>query len=119
MEMDELRGKNWPEQLAAMHGQEIAWAYSQLLEQSPAGSSFGVVSDDQFMPSRRLAYLLTPERTWRESWKDADFVVVIRAGGAAFDGRQRLFQWKEHQDFHAEKIAEMSPDVYLLRRVTP
>jgi hypothetical protein len=119
MEMDELRGKSWPEQLAAMHGQEIAWAYAQLLQLSPAGSRFAVVSDDPFGPSRRLAYLLAPERTWRESCEEADFVVVVRAGEAAFDSPHRLFQWKGHPSIPAEKIAELSPDVYLLRRVAP
>ncbi|HVP11324.1 MAG TPA: hypothetical protein VMV94_09095, partial [Phycisphaerae bacterium] len=116
-EMEELRGKSWPEQIDSMNGPEIAWAYSNLMKMVPPGGSFAVVSGDPFTPSRRLAYLLAPERIWRESYENADFVVVIRAGEAVFEERPGMFRWGANQWIRAEKTAEMSPAVYLLRRV--
>lgn len=119
MEMAELRGKSWPDQIATMDSPEIAWAYSHLLEQTPPGSTFAVVSDDSFTPSRRLAYLLAPQRTLRESYERADYVVVIRSEKAAFEEPPGMFRWRQNPWLRAERIAELSSDVYLLRRTKP
>jgi hypothetical protein len=116
-ELDELRGQSRPEQIKYMNGPEIAWVYSQLSQHTPPGSSFAVISDDSFTPSRRLAYLLAPWRIWRESYEQADFLVVLRAGEAVFEEQHGMFRWKEGAGLRAEKIAELSSDVYILRRV--
>ncbi len=110
-----LRGKTWQEQVELMNGPEIAWAYQRLLEETPPGSAFAVVSDDDFAPSRRLAYLLAPERVWRESWEWAEFIVVVGAREAAFDELSGVFQWKSGPPVRVERIAAMSAEVYLLR----
>jgi len=110
-----LKGKSWAEQVELMDGREIAWAYQQLLENMPPGSTFAVVSDDDFTPSRRLAYLLAPQRIWHESPAQAEFIVVIRAGEAAFAEPGGMFRWRSDTPVKAERIAAMSPEVYLLR----
>lgn len=113
-----LKGKTWPEQIELMNGPEIAWAYQRLLEDTPPGSTFAVVSDDDFVPSRRLAYLLAPQRIWHESTARAEFIVVVQAREAAFNEPSGVFRWKSQPPMKAERIAGMSPDVYLLRRLS-
>jgi hypothetical protein len=119
IEEEEFRGKGWLDQIELVNGPEIAWAYSRLLEQSPPGSTFAVVSGDPFTPSHRLAYLLAPQRTLRESYDQADFVLVLRAERAAFEDVSGMFRWGEGPWLAVEKIAELSPEVYLLRKVKP
>lgn len=118
-EIAELRGKSWPEQIASINGREIAWAYRQLLENAPEGSTFAVVSDDSFTPSHRLAYLLAPRRTWRESYETADFIAVVGAAQAVLDGEARLFKWKQGPWIAAAPVAVASPRLYVVRRLSP
>lgn len=116
-EIGQLRGKDWAEQIAVMDGPEIAWAYSRLIENVRPGESFAVISDDPFTPSRRLAYLLAPERIWRESCEQGDYIVVLRAGGAVFDQGRGMFRCGQSPWMRVEAIAAMSADVYLLKRL--
>ena len=81
-------------------------------------SSFNV-SDDPFTPPHRLAYLLAPQRTRRASYGSADYVVVVRAAEAVFEEARGRFRWKQAAWIAAERVAAMSPGVYLLRRTHP
>jgi hypothetical protein len=118
-EMAGLRDQSWAGQIASISGQDIAWAYVQLLEHTEPGATFAVVSDDPFTPPHRLAYLLAPQRTRRASYGNADYVVVVRAAEAVFEEARGRFRWKQAAWIAAERIAAMSPGVYLLRRTHP
>jgi hypothetical protein len=113
-----LKGKSWAEQVELMNGPEIAWACRRLVEDTPSGSTFAVVSEDDFTSSRRLAYLLAPQRIWHESPARAEFIVVMQAREAVFDASSGVFRWRSDAPLRAERIAGMSPDVYLLRRLS-
>ncbi len=69
-----FRGKTWPEQIAAVSGPEIAWAYERMLEELSPGSSYVVISDDPFTAAHRLDYLLAPRLIREELGFDAKAV---------------------------------------------
>ncbi|MFH1417030.1 MAG: hypothetical protein ABII12_01910 [Planctomycetota bacterium] len=123
-EVRELGGKSRPEQMAAISGPEIAWAYEQMLQQTLPGSTYVVISDDPFTAAHRLDYLLAPQRTRRDSGfsaKRPDYVVVIHATDAAYDSGKRSFWWRDVEHGGMERvigpvvlIAAYAPDVLLL-----
>ena len=112
--------------IALANTPEIAWAYSQLVEKTEAGSTFAVVSDDPFSPSHRLGYLLEPQRVRRTAYEEADYILVIHASGAVFDGEQGVFRWEDGAEVPVEGVnalvpsdPALPPQVYLLKRVRP
>ncbi len=119
VEVGELRGKDWPDRVAAIYGTDVAWAYDRLLRLSPPGASYAVVCDDSFTPSRRLDYLLVPARHQRTQYAQADSVVVLHAAGAVFDEANGAFRWNSGPVIRAELLEQSAPDAYLLRRRMP
>lgn len=107
--------RSWEQQIALMEGPEIAWAYQQLMQQAQPGDTFSVLSDDTFTPSHRLAYLLTPQRIFNDEYHAAHFIVVINASKAHLDEARTRFRYGTQDEIVAEVVAELSPNVYLLR----
>lgn len=104
--------------IAAAHGGEVAWAFEQLSQHTPVGSTFAVVSDDTFTPAHRLGYLAAPFRTRRENPADAEFVFSCHASNVAFDSSKGAFAVGDQPPIQAAEIARLSPDVYLLRNTS-
>ncbi len=120
-----LCDKTWPEQIAAISGPEIAWAYERMLEGMSPGSTYVVISDDPFTAAHRLDYLLVP-RLMREELGSAaglpDYFLVIHAPGAVYDREQESFRWRDLAAGGEERmispvvlIASYAPDVLLLK----
>jgi len=110
-----MKGRSWIEQIAAMNGPEIAWAFERLLA-APAGSTFAVISDDRFAPAHRLAYLLAPARTRIDDYGAASLILVIRSGEAAYDARRGRFSAAGGSEVAVELVARLSDAVFLLKR---
>ncbi len=117
-EIPAYRGRSRAWQVAQAEGEDIAWAYETLVSASEAGEDFAVVSDDPYTPAHRLAYLLAPQRTRRESHLDARYIVVIHSAAAEYDGERREFRLGEGPAGSAELVAARSREVYVLRRLS-
>lgn len=111
-----LAGKPRLDQIDAMNGPDIGWAYRAMIELTPPGSSFAVFSDDPFTPAHRLGYLLAPHRTRVEDPRKADYLLIIRDSRAMFSPGSGEFQFDREGSLRAELLAE-AEGLQLLRRL--
>lgn len=98
------------------HGSpEIAWAADLLVENADAGSSFCVISDDDFAVPHRLAYLVAPRLSRTHDCRKADFIVVMFSSTARFDPDEKILTLPDESMLDARPVAQLTDYVYILK----